>query len=100
LRARGQLALDLKRAGVGCGLCQCGICYRLRMLLAHLSQPGLCAAHAGLLDAASQQRTGHGTGCQVGPPWDDVESHGCAPVKISSKCATPKAPSQNISHTM
>ncbi|HNP73382.1 MAG TPA: hypothetical protein PKK15_19875 [Kouleothrix sp.] len=82
----GQGALDFEGAGVGCGPCQCGICYRLRMLLAHLRQLGLCIADAGLLHAAGQQRTGHGAGCGECPPGQQIEGHGRASNAPTSQC--------------
>lgn len=50
------------------GLCD-GIGHGLGVLLAHLRQLGTGGAHARLLQPTGQQRAGHGTGGEVGPPW-------------------------------
>jgi hypothetical protein len=66
----GQGALDFKRLGMGQRLRGGGVGNGLGVFSLYLRQLGLCIADAGLLHAAGQQRAGHGTGGEVGPPWD------------------------------
>lgn len=60
---------------MGCSGGKGGVGNGLGVLLAHLRQLGLCAAHAGLLQPTGQQCAGQRTSGSVGPPWDQIEGH-------------------------